>query len=347
MVSFVKKKLMIFSAFRNKKRYILYTTLIMLIFILCFILCINYNYYNYQINYIIGGKEINRGLVLYYENEKIQNLVNEIKYIDSFSPLYNEAKIKYNGKVYKINSNFQKNIIYGKNIEKDDELIISMLFFKNMGLEESDIGNTSINLLLKGKNYKFLIVGVTDDNHCHFYINNDSVENILELCPSKYYLLVNSYNNVSKVIKSLTDKDYFVEYYDSGGLYEIEDVQSAKKTYLYLCLLIIICLMIFFKSIINNIVTSETKNISLYKAIGFKNKYIKNIIIKRIAIILNFSYLLALGLTLIVSILINKQYITLLSSFIYVSVINILGILILMLSGFNISKKVKKINMKV
>lgn len=333
---------MIFSAFRNKKRYTIYTALIILIFILCFILCINYNYYNYQINYVIGGKEANRGLVLYYDDKEIQNLVDEIKYIDNYSPLYNEENIKYNKKVYKINSNFQKNIIYGKNIEKDNELLISLLFFRNMGLKEDDIGNTSIDLSFNGEKYSFLIVGVTDDNHSHFYINDNVMENALKLKPSKYYLLVDNYVNVSKVIQLLNDKDYTVEYYDSGSLYEIEEVQKAKKIYLYLCLLFIVCLIIFFKSIIKSIVTSELKNISLYKAIGFKNKSIKNIIVKRIAIIISFSYFITTILAIFLSLIINKPYITVLSSIKYITMIYLLKVIILICSEFEIIHKIKK-----
>ena len=70
--------MIIYSAFRNKK-YIVYTILITLLFILSYIFCLNYNYYDYQINDVLGEKEVNRGLILYYEEDNIEDLISESK----------------------------------------------------------------------------------------------------------------------------------------------------------------------------------------------------------------------------------------------------------------------------
>ena len=160
----MNKKMIIYSAFRNKK-YIVYTILITLLFILSYIFCLNYNYYDYQINDVLGEKEVNRGLILYYEEDNIEDLISEINHIDNFFPLYNNINIKIGKNTYKINSDFKKDIVYGKSIEKDNELIISMLYFRTLEINESEIGYKTIDLAIDGKKNNFTILGVTDDNH--------------------------------------------------------------------------------------------------------------------------------------------------------------------------------------
>ncbi len=334
-------KLLVFSSFRDKKKTIIYTLLIILIFILSLILCINYEYYDYQINYIVGGKEINRGLVLYYDKNNIENFINNLKYIESYEPLYKESKIKNNNTTYLINSNFQKEIVYGRNIKKDNEILVSLLYLENNNLNYNDILNTNIKLTVNKNNYDFKIVGVTNDNHAHFYINNNSYERILNIKPNKYYILVNSYINVEQVINNIESKDYTVEYYDSGNLYEIEDIKIVKKKYIYLFIFLLILLMLFYKFIIKNIFNSEEKNISLYKSIGFKTKYIKNIIINKILIMLTYSYLFIFLISLIISSILNKKYLTYFIIFKYISLIYIIMIILLIFESFNMKKKIK------
>lgn len=338
----MNQKMIIFSAFRNKK-YIVYTILITLLFILSCIFCINYNYFDYQINEILGKKELNRGLVLYYDQEDAEDFISALDHIDNFFPLYNDINLKIDKNTYKINSDFKKDIIYGKGIEKDDELIVSILYCRSIELEKAEIGHKTINL--KDNPQKtFTIVGVTDDNHSHFYINNNAMHNVLAAHPDSYYLLIDSFPNVKKVIQYLENRNYSVEYFDSRGLYEIEEVQMTKKKYIYLILLIIIFFILFFTSIIRSIFTSELKNLSLYKAIGYKNKNIKKIIINRTTVILSISFTITIILNFLLSIIINKAYVSPTLLLKETTIIYFFGLLITYLSSIRITKKIKKIN---
>ncbi len=339
----MNKKMIIYSAFRNKK-YIVYTILITLLFILSYIFCLNYNYYDYQINDVLGEKEVNRGLILYYEEDNIEDLISEINHIDNFFPLYNNINIKIGKNTYKINSDFKKDIVYGKSIEKDNELIISMLYFRTLEINESEIGYKTIDLAIDGKKNTFTIVGVTDDNHSHFYINTNAINNVLNVRPNSYYLLVDTFSNVQSVVQYVQDKNYSIEYYDSGSLYEIEEVQKAKKSFIYLCILIILCLTLFFINIIKNIFTSELKNISLFKAIGFKNKSIRKVITSRVTTILTLSFIITLILTVLLSFIINKSYISIILLVKELGLIYLFGILIIYLSSITLMKKINRVN---
>lgn len=339
----MKQKAIIYSIFRSK-RCVVYAILFILLFMIGYIFSVNYDYYDYQINEVIGKKEASRGLVLHYEEDDVDDLINETLYIDEYLPLYEDENAKIGKKTYKINSDFKMNIFFGRSIEKDNELIISMLYFRTMKLNESDIGNKVIDLTINGKKYTFTIVGVTDDNHSHFYLSQNFIKDVLKLKANKYYLLVNTFSNVLKAIEHIEGKGYNIEYFDLSSIYEVQEVQKAKESYLYLCALIIICLILFLIGIIKNIFASETKNICLYKTIGFKNKFIKRIMVKRIAIIITFSYFIFLIMVSALSILINRPYISILSSFKHASIIYAIEISILLLTCPFIFKKFKRIN---
>ena len=164
-------KFIIFNAFRDKKKYLIFLSLF--VFYLQFtryFLLINYKYYDYQIYEVVGKKERNRIIEL---NTKDISILNEINHIDYYYPLYSNQKLILEEHTYTINAYHNENIIYGRSINDSNEIIISKLLPKSLNLKVTDLINTEINVKINNTDYKFLIVGVTDNNASQFYINDN------------------------------------------------------------------------------------------------------------------------------------------------------------------------------
>lgn len=294
-------KFVITNAFRDKKKYFIFYLFFQLIFIGIFLLINTYEYYDYQINYVIGSNESNRGLEANIDNLNVEELFNNIPYIKEYYPLYNNQTAIYQNKPYQVNQIFNNKIKYGRNIEDDNEIVLSIYCFKQLNLTEKDLGNKEMKLFYNNKYYKFKIVGVTNNNHTHIYISSSSFNNIFRINPKSYYLLVDEYLNIPKTKKILEEKNISSGLYDDSYLKKIEDIKKIQKQYVYILIIITPLVIYFIKNIIKNIVLSESKNIALLKILGYKIKMIKGIVSIRLSIVILLSYII----TLLISFIIN------------------------------------------
>lgn len=335
-------KFIITNAFKDKKKYIVFYLLLQTIFILLELLLSHYEYYNYQINYVVGAKEINRGLEVIVDNENIKNMFDNIIEIKEYHPIYNNQSVTYNGNYYQINYFFRCSLKYGKIIKNEKEIVISTYLYKKMGLQEDDIGKKKIELFIGNKIYEYKIVGVTDNNKAHLFLSLIEFKSIFKSQARKYYLLVDKYPNISIVIKKLEKQKVSVSIHDADGMKEIEKIQVIQREYFYILMMLLVFLIYFIKYILKNIKKSEEKNIALLKILGYKNKTIKKIIEFRIVILITFTYLVTVTISFIINSFI--EYIDILFVIKSNSVIYMLAILLNYLNSIKIIKEIKKIN---
>lgn len=342
--------LIIYNTFRDYKKYLLFTLLIMLSFLLMFIFLSIYDYYDYQINHVVGNKEINRGLLVdILSDTNPIKVFNELDYIENYYPIYNNEYVIYNNKYYQVNYKFNSNDIkFGKSTLSNNEIIISYYTFLNFNLNENDIGNKVFTVTYNNKKYDLLLVGVVNNNKSQFYISLSDMENIFSLVPNEYYVLIDKYTNINKAENEFSKLGYYADIYDTTGYNEINQIKNIQKNYVYMLVGMIIISCIFINNIINNIISSEYKNIAILKAIGYRNRKIQNILLIILICLIIFSFMLISLLELIFSPLLNIIMNNQLFSFIYILKSNFLillvFILMILVNIFKIRKKVKRLN---
>lgn len=298
----------IYNAFKDYKKYFLFILLFSLSFFLIFIFLSIYDYYDYQINYVIGNKEINRGLevnTLTDSNQK--ETFQSLNYIENFYPLYNNERFLYQNKYYQVNYKYNtNNMKFGKSSLSSHEIILSYYCFNFLELNEEDVGNKILTVTYDNKAYDFLIVGVVNDNSSQFYITLDEMETIFSLTPNRYYVLINQYLNISKAKSEFDKLGYSSDIYDATGYAEILQIKKLQQTYIYILIFIMIISYTFVNNIIKNIIASEYKNIAILKAVGFKNKKIKQILIIRLISLVSIASLFTTIIEIIIIPLLNK-----------------------------------------
>jgi hypothetical protein len=301
----------IFSSFRKKGKYIIY---ILLLFIIsCFYLLIIGidNYYSYNINEVLGKKDVNRGLVIYNSN------------VDIFI----ESNISLN--IYR-----NYDLLMGSNNLEENDVIISKFYFNILNLEENDIvSNKKIKYKINNKSIVLNIVGVTSNNKTNIYVSESLFNKISDEYPTSYYVLVDSYKNVLKVQDYLLEHGIDSELYDTSGLLEIEKLEKDRQLFKYVLYVSLISLFIVLYMIIKNIFLSEEKNIAILKAIGYKTKDICLIILSRVLILMICSYILNVLLCLILFQFNN-----------YILLFVLINIFILVINSLIYYKKIKDMN---
>lgn len=333
-------KFIIFNAFRDKKKYLIFLSLFVFLISILLTLLINYKYYDYQIYEVVGKKERNRIIEL---NTKDISILKEINHIDYYYPLYSNQKLILEEQTYTINAYHNENIIYGRSINASNEIIISKLLPKSLNLKVTDLINKEINVKINNTDYKFLIVGVTDNNASQFYINDNELQVMYNLNSNRYYIVIDKYINVNKTINKLIDKGYNASLYDTTDLKEIEELNNIKRNYIYFGVLIILIITVFLINIIKNLIHTENKNLALLKILGFKSSKIKNIILIRLILIILLSHLLVLFIFILLLKITNPIYISIYNILMYTGIILLLHMVLIYITTFTLKSKTKKI----
>lgn len=295
-------KNIIFSSFRDRKKYLLYLLLITLCFVILMILFSVYKYYDYYINDIIGNKQSNK--IIYIDkfnqsNEIVnKNLLEEIDNIQYIYKNFREIKALYENNSFTLQFDYYDKISiqFGQKPINNFEIIIPVYLAQKMNIEdENDF--KSIDIQVNDKFYTFKIVGVYNNNYEIIYTNYDTLEGInkdIEIPFNNYLGLVHEYrylDNTISDIENICNCGASIAEYSSEQ--EIESLTKIKNS-IQMCLIIIsIFIFIIFYSILRNIYVNEEKNIALLKALGYKNYLISLIILIRILIILVISIIIS------------------------------------------------------
>lgn len=290
-------KFIIFNGYRDKKRYLAYLILFSLIILFLFVLFENNEFYDYQINYVIGAKEANREIVVEDNDssKSIVSLLDKNKHILNYYPLYDSEIIQVNKLGTKINYHRNEKITLGRDISNNNEVILSTFGYQRLSLDENDLGKT-IKLSINDKTYEFVFVGITDVKSVDIYLSQSEFEEIFSLSPSKYGALIDEYPNVSKTIDNLQEKGYnaYIEVFQNYS--EIHNIQKVKDSLTVIFVASLIFIFLFVRNITKNVLRMESKNITIYKIVGFKNLKIFKIVFLRIFLTILLSYIFVLSI---------------------------------------------------
>lgn len=363
---------LVFSFFKQSKVRTIICTLVMFLLILLGNIFINFEY---NINHYIEkgiNTDINGRILLVhkYDNEKnemydydrLEEELNKYEHIDYLynvknvflNTTWNDNDLKINIALLPIKYNVDINIINGKHISSDNEIICPMYL--------NPSGNNKIDNMISLKEYlnkditlnyrqieaknekeivvtnvfndKFKLTGLyqnvfssTMDNIC--YIDYDKLKEISSKAKEIYgtdfdvsdnststNVVVDKLENVDKVYQRLLNDGYLVH-----KSIEIDYTPIKMFKYISYILLVIILfiLLLVINMYIKNIISNRKYDIGLYKAFGYKNKIITYIFEILIIILILIAYILSL-IVLIIGIKIGNN---ILSNYISLSFIDI------------------------
>lgn len=279
----------IFSSFRNKKKYILYSIIILIVSIIYSVFSIVSNYQYFILNNKIGSKVINREIII--KTDKDIDFLN----LNINRNIYKDILGKYNNQEYIINEYYNIDNENERYELKDNEIVISYYTLKRLSLSEQDVINKNVNFIIKNKTYKLCVRGITNNNSKEIYVTNKLFN---ELKPELigYVFEVDKYENVDKTINSLRTSGYNVDLLNDTGQNEIDDYKKSISLFNHVKNITIILLIVSIFILIIDIVNNEKENIILLRIIGYNKKNIIKIIFCRLFVLLEmvfmFNYLL-------------------------------------------------------
>lgn len=292
-------KNIIFSSFRNKKKYSLYIFLLSIVLLIYLTVSILGNYYNWILNNKIGQKKINRELIV-RTTDDIMN--DEVKNILSIRKKYEDIIVKCNNQNLLLNEYNNESIKDGQSYLFDNDVIISDFTLKRLNLDKDNLD--VLNVSVDNNNYTFNIKGISNSNLVNIYVSSKVIN---ELKPELegYIVLVNQYKNVDKVISYYESKGIEAELYNSEGTIEIEDYKKNINIYNIFKIIMIISSVILLIGIIINMLNNELTNISLLKILGYNNKSLFIIMFIRTIILIGISILIILFLLCLLNLFIS------------------------------------------
>lgn len=333
----------IFSAFREKKKYIISLLLFLITYLIFLILLSIYNYYSNNIN-LLQNEPINRGIEVYTND--INNIVTND--IEMYYPIFPNQTIKKDSKYYDLNSwNEESNLILGKKPETKAEIVISKNLFTLLKLKEDDYQQT-LTLSINDNLYKFNIVGITNNIKADIYLDELSFQSIFDIKPNKYYVLINSYKNVNKFINNLMNQGISASLYDATMQVQIDSMKNMQNMYTYIMIAIIIVIFLFLIVIIKNNIQYENKNIAIFKAFGYRSIKILYIILMRLVFISLLAYTIIQLLTSVIFLILRKfietYNLSLINLFTYNTITMFIIMGLIFINVFIYKKKVVKMN---
>lgn len=284
----------IISTFRKKSNYIIFLVLFVSTYLICGMFLNIFFNYSSEINNLKYDKRI-YSLEINIDLNKRDLVLENNGYIDYYFPIFSNQVLKYNDRFVTINY-FNMNtitIFNGKEIEKENDLIISSLLYEKLGYEGDPFGK-KIELFIDGDIYEFNIVGITKNLSSQIYLKLETFKEIFNLEETKFYITPKNYESYQKLMELFLVNNIDSELSDLTSIDKIDSIKSIK--YIYLLLLIVIMFMeyIFVAVIINSMIRNEIKDIAVFKALGYKYNLIKKIMLIRISIIIVISYFISI-----------------------------------------------------
>lgn len=252
--------------------------------------------------------------------EKIEGI--EKIYKSALLPITYQNKSIYVNNIYA----FDKKLISGSKELKDNQIIISSTLLENL----DDKNTITIN------NVTLDIVGVCEDNEYDIYINDNSIDSIVD--KSIYILIVDDYDNIPIVQEKVKPFNIEPNILNDSGMREVQKYITIFNIFKVLMVSIIVILMLINYIFITDIFKIYQKQIALLKTFGYKDYIIAFYILAIIAILylvnnlifsifIPFSNLILkalLYLIIIDAFLLIINYISLILSFKKVAVIKLL-----------------------
>ena len=310
-----------------------------------------YNFYNIISNVVneLENESINRGLEVNIDKENAEKYFNNNPKVQFYYPLVSNEPIK--GDKFIININYFNyrtvKLLYGRKINENNEIIISKNYLNYLKLDEQSYAK-QIKLKLNNKDYSFNIVGVTNNNYAHIYMNYDLFNEIFDLALDKYYVMTTNHTNFEQLSKELSENNFYNNLSDSTGEIEIDSLKEIRNIFFYLGIGLCILIFIFIYMIIKNIVNDEIKDIAIFKAIGFKYKKILQILLFRFLFLLSIIYLIFLIFILILTIInyfiIKVSYISFSNLFNFTNITTLIILFIVLFNLLFTNIKINKIN---
>lgn len=335
---------LILSGFREKKIYIISLVLFILSYLILLTLFSIYNHYNYNIS-ILKNEPINRGIEVYTNNaHSIESYKN---IIEKYYPIYANQKIKKENKYYDFNSwNDDIKLSIGKEPKNKNEIVVSKRLYNSLKLNEKDY-NKVVEYSINNTIQKFYIVGITSNNQADIYMNKNDFTSLFNIDPNKYYVLINNYSNINNFIENMMNNGLTASLYDSTMQTQIDSMENLKNIYQVVMLFIIILIFMFLLVIVKNNIYHENKNIAIFKAIGYRNSKILNIILVRLFIVSLISYVIMQILSFITFSCFNifNQYgLTLINLLIYNTITMVIIFLLILINIIFYRSKIVKMN---
>lgn len=336
---------LIFSGFREKKKYIISLILFIFGYLILLIIFSIHNHYRYNID-LLKNEPINRGIEIFINDlSAIDSFKNDIEY---YYPIFANQEIKINNQYYYFNSwNSDDTLIVGQTIKNTNEIIISKRLFNILKLNENDY-NKILEYTVNNNEYTFNIVGVSSNNQSDIYMSYKDFITIFDLEPDRYYILIDNYDKVSKFIESMTEIGILANLYDSTIQSQIDSMVNLKNIYEYIMCFIVLLIFIFLLVIVKNSIQYENKNIAIFKAMGYRINNILYIILMRLIIVSLLSYIviqLLIFLIFIISSNIFIQYgLSLFNLLKYNTITMVLICVLILINVFFYKKKIFKMN---
>lgn len=286
-------KTVILSSFRNKNKYLIFTSLFVISFIMILVLISTKEYYQYVLDSGIGSKIENRKLLV-LNNEYFPEMLDANDYIKEYYPNTNINSVFNNEKLLlSYLTEDELKLTSGKYISNTNEIIAPKKL-------ESYLNN-NINIKVDNQEYTLKVVGISDIDNIIVSKNflNQLIESFnLEI--EYYNIISNNYNDIEKIIDLFNQNGYVSFLASDEGLSEYNELSKfIDMLYMFIYILIIFD-FIFIIYIIKNIINNEKKEMAIFKAIGFSNLRIDFIIISRILLMVIMSSFLSLLLFIII-----------------------------------------------
>ena len=282
---------MIIKELCRKKSFKFYYIIMTLIFITILSLLL---FYNTVSNKIAKKAEyyVNRELALITE-DNITNLSMPKSIIGIYS--YNNIQINLKDFEYTIKPYFEYNKINlekGRKIQNLKEIIAPTQFL----IGEKIVINEDIYTVVG--TYQDMIINDT------LYISLDDW-NQYDVEKDKYVLIVDSFENVPRVVDELESKQYYANIFDTRFLKELSLLENLKKLS-FLIVTILISLIIFlFYGILKSILEEEKYSIAIFKSVGYKTKQLFFMYLLKQLFLISISYLTSLVIIYISTLILN------------------------------------------
>lgn len=262
---------------RNKWINCIYLLLFTIIFILIFSLLMLKNYTTTLIITESKKYEENRGVNVYTDDiSLIEDILCEYQSV-YYYPVYASETINFND--YVLSVNYNRNLL-------ENEIYIS-----NNASLKLNYSDNNITFNFNNKDYSFIIKDKLNA-HTDIFLSLNMFNELYNNLPSHFYVLLNSYYDAKSFINEVGDIEVFSELADTSHLKELEilELSERKINLMIYSSLPIIFLIIYY--IIKAIITSDLKNISLYRILGFRTKMVLIYIFKRVFILIFSSFII-------------------------------------------------------
>jgi len=185
-----------------------------------------------------------------FSNSKI--IVNSDRKIDDnndldidYYLLYEDFCISFNNHNFYLSDKFfSSNIILGRNVENSFEILLSS--------KNKDLLNKRIILKINNNKYKFLVVGIYQENYVinsnYIFTTGDTLDILYDFNAMdnyKYIFVVDNYSMLNFSIDSLVKYGYDLSIYDNEDLFKLNNYNTLNDVVMLFIIILLSIILIF------------------------------------------------------------------------------------------------------